>query len=462
MAKYDLRISEDGMVASLKLIDDGRPPTIGGIKAFLKEKGVVVGIKSEVIEEIVSEPQFDKEYVIAYGIPPKVGKDAQLIFQKNIEEKLNITENSYVDLKESSQLIIVKRGDILAEIIPPTKGEPGRSVRGEKIEGIQGKELKLNLGNNIVVNNNKIISKIDGKFISKETSNSEISLDVSDEHKIDGNIDYSTGNVRFPGKLIINGDVKSGFHVEATSYLEIKGVVESATVFCEGEAKIFGIKGAGKSSIKVKILRCNYIENANIEAEEDVIVKTAIVNSNIKAGKHVIVEGGTGKISGGYILATNLIEAEILGSEMGVKTICEVGVLPDLNEELNKLEQKITLDMENLRKLNSIIKGIQLLKDKGKINEERLEYYKKCFNTYKMLLSEIKADKEKLETIKYKIQSSKESAFIIAKKMAYPGTEIIIHKKKFMPTKPITKVVFKLEDDEIVPHGYQAETNVSR
>ncbi|MDN5345612.1 polymerase [Petrotoga miotherma DSM 10691] len=461
MAKYDLRISEDGMVASLKLIDDGRPPTIGGIKAFLKEKGVVVGIKSEVIEEIVSEPEYDKEYAIAYGMPPKVGKDAQLIFQQNIEEKLN-NENSYVDLKESSQLIIVKKGDTLAEIIPPTKGESGRNVRGEKIEGIQGKELKLKLGNNVEVNNNKVISKIDGKFLSKETPNGEISLDVSDEHKIEGNIDYATGNVRFPGKLIINGDVKSGFYVEATSYLEIKGVVESATVFCEGEAKIFGIKGAGKSSIKVKILRCNYIENANIEAEEDVIVKTAIVNSNIKAGKHVIVEGGTGKISGGYTLATNLIEAEILGSEMGVRSICEVGVLPDLNEELNKLEQKIALDMENLRKLNSIIKGIQVLKEKGKIDQKRLEYYKKSFNTYKMLLSEVREDKEKLETIRNKIQSSKESAFIIAKKVVYPGTEIIIHKKKFMPTKPITKVVFQLEDDEIVPHGYQKQTNVPR
>jgi len=461
MAKYDLRISEDAMVASLKLIDDGRPPTIGGIKAFLKEKGVIVGIKSEVIEEIVSEPIFDKEYAIAYGIPPKIGKDAQLIFQQNIKEKLN-NENNYVDLKESSQLIIVKKGDILAEITPATKGEPGKNVRGEKIEGIQGKELKLKLGSNVEVNNNKIIAKIDGKFLSKEPSSGEISLDVSDEHKIEGNIDYSTGNIRFPGKLIINGDVKSGFYVEASSYLEIKGVVESATVVCEGEAKIFGIKGAGKSSIKVRILRCNYIENADVEAEEDVIVKTAIVNSNIKAGKHIIVESGTGKISGGYTLATNLIEAEILGSEMGVRTICEVGVLPDLNEELIKLEQKIALDMENLRKLNSIIKGIQNLKDKGKIDKARLEYYKKSFNTYKMLLSEVKADKEKLETIRNKIQSSKESAFIIAKKVAYPGTEIIIHKKKFMPTKPITKVVFKLEDDEIVPHGYQQETNVSR
>ncbi|POZ88442.1 MULTISPECIES: DUF342 domain-containing protein [Petrotoga] len=462
MAKYNLRISEDGMVASLKLIDDGRPPTIEGIKSFLKEKGVVVGIKPEVIEEIVSQPKYDKEYSIAYGIPPKVGQDAQLIFQQNIEEKLNSTVNSYVDLKESSQLIIVKRGDTLAEIIPPTQGEPGKTVRGEKIEGIVGKDLKLKLGNNVEVNNNKIISKIDGKFVSKEEPNGEINLDVSDEHKIDGNIDYSTGNVRFPGKLFINGDVKSGFFVEAISYLEIKGVVESATVFCEGEANIFGIKGAGKSSIKAKILRSNYIENANVEAEEDVIVKTAIVNSNIKAGKHVIIEGGNGKISGGYTLATNLIEAEILGSEMGVRTVCEAGVLPDLNEELIKLEQKIALDTENLRKLSSIIKGIQILKEKGKADAKRLEYYRKCLNTYKILLSEVKTDKEKLEEIKNKIQSSIESAFIIAKKVVHPGTEIIIHKKKFIPTKPMTKVVFKLEGEEIVPHGYQEETNVPR
>jgi hypothetical protein len=459
MSKYEVRLSEDGMLATIKLVDDGKPPTIGGIQSILKEKNVAVGIKAETIEEIISDPNYDKEYVIATGIPPKTGKDGKIIFQKFMEKDTN-SENNYMDLKERSELIIVKRGFELARIEPPTKGEPGKTVTGEVIEGLEGKEAKIKTGENTLIVDNTIISKIDGKFITKKDSNGEIIIDVTDEHKIEGNIDYSTGNVRFPGKLIINGDVKPGFVVEATLYLEIKGIVESATTICEGDAKIFGIKGSGKSLVKSKNLTCNYVENATIEVAEGLVVKTSIVNSNIKAGKHVIVEGNKGRISGGSILATNLIEADILGSEMGVKTICEVGILPDLNEKLIQLEHKIAVDSENLRKTSTIIKGLKNIQDKNKLNSKQIEYFKKSLKTFKILTSELKNNKESLEKLKKLIEASQSSAFIISRNIVYPGTEIIIHKRKFAPTKPITKVVFKLENNEIVPHNYQSNVDV--
>lgn len=182
---------------------------------------------------------------------------------------------------------------------------------------------------NVYLNDNKIISNIDGKFVTNQDRSGEIYIDVLDEHKITGNIDYSTGNIRFPGKLYINGDVKAGFVVEAKDYLEIKGgVVESANVICQGDAYVFGIKGAGKGIVKAKNLKCNYIENSYIEVEDTLIVSTSILNSTIKAGKNVVVEGKNGRIAGGSVLATKLIESDILGSVMHVRTICEVGIPP--------------------------------------------------------------------------------------------------------------------------------------
>jgi Predicted polymerase, most proteins contain PALM domain, HD hydrolase domain and Zn-ribbon domain len=49
-------------------------------------------------------------------------------------------------MKEVSKLIIVNRGDELAEIIPPKRGKDGKNVKGEIVEGFLGKELKLKLG----------------------------------------------------------------------------------------------------------------------------------------------------------------------------------------------------------------------------------------------------------------------------------------------------------------------------
>lgn len=459
MSKYEIKISEDAMIASLKLIDDGKPPTIEEIENFLKEKGIIHGIRREVIDEIISTPKYNIEYPIAYGDPPRVGEDARLVYHEKLLQKLNNTDfiQKDIDLKETNQLIIVYIEEELAQVIPPKKGPDGKNVKGEVVEGIPGKDLKLKLGKNVELIENKVISKIDGKFISKEEKNGEIFLDVSDEHKIDGNVDYSTGNIRFPGKIVINGDVKPGFVVEAKTYIEIKGVVEAATIICEGEAHIFGIKGGGKGLIKVESLYCNYIENAQVEVSESVIVKTSIVNSSVKSGKSIIVEGSNGRISGGTVLATNLIEADILGSEGNVKTICEVGISPELNQELVDLETKVALITDNLKKLSSILTGLKKLKEKNMLDTQKLEYYKKSVNTFKLLLEELEEIKERLDLLKQKIQSSKESAFIIARRVVYPGVEIIIHKKKFVPNVPVTKVIFKLENDEISMHGYQTE-----
>ena len=40
---------------------------------------------------------------------------------------------------------------------------------------------------------------------------------------------------------------------------------------------------------------------------------------------------------------------------MHVRTICEVGIPPELNQELLNLESQLTLDTENLKKISSIL-----------------------------------------------------------------------------------------------------------
>lgn len=142
---------------------------------------------------------------------------------------------------------------------------------------------------------------------------------------------------------------------------------------------------------------------------------------------------------------------------MHVRTICEVGIPPELNQELIKLENQLASDTENLKKISSILTGLRKLKEMDKLDEQRLEYYKKSLNTFKVLLEEIEKTQERIREIKSQIQDSREEAFIIARDVAYPGVEIIIHKKKFVPTKPLTKVIFQLENEEIVLHGYKAE-----
>jgi len=40
-------------------------------------------------------------------------------------------------------------------------------------------------------------------------------IEVSEYLEIEGDVDYNTGNIEFPGIVIIKGDVKPGFVVRA-------------------------------------------------------------------------------------------------------------------------------------------------------------------------------------------------------------------------------------------------------
>lgn len=62
--------------------------------------------------------------------------------------------------------------------------------------------IKIKTWKNVYLNDNKIISNIDGKFVTNQDRSGEIYIDVLDEHKITGNIDYSTGNIRFQENYI--------------------------------------------------------------------------------------------------------------------------------------------------------------------------------------------------------------------------------------------------------------------
>jgi hypothetical protein len=156
-------------------------------------------------------------------------------------------------------------------------------------------------------------------------------------------------------------------------------------------------------------------------------------------------------------MAGNIISAAYIGSRMSVKTCCEVGVPPSLNEEMTILESQIALDVQNLKKLSMILKGLMKLKKEKKLSKDKVEQYRKTVQTAKELKSNLSKNELHLERLQKSIENSKEGGEIIAKEIIYPGSEIMIHKKKFFPNKEITKVKFVLNEDKIIMKGFNEE-----
>jgi uncharacterized protein (DUF342 family) len=105
----------------------------------------------------------------------------------------------------------------------------GKTVTGEDVNDID-QWFRHFAGNNVNISEDGLTlsAAIEGCLFWKA---GQLTVDVI--YHISGDVDYSTGNVKFDGAILIDGDVRSGFRVDATGSIYINGSVEAAEVYSE-------------------------------------------------------------------------------------------------------------------------------------------------------------------------------------------------------------------------------------
>ena len=447
--KVEVKLPDNAMVATVTLIDDGLRYDISEseILEALKDAGVRFGIDVEAIKEIVEYPSFDREYVVARGKPPVDGNDGKVIITKRAERE-RTESGGRVDLRELAARgrIIVRKGEVVGRMIKPTPGTPGVNVRGERVPPKPGNPSKMKVGRNLrVESDGRIVAEKDGLLRITEDQ-----IYVEEVLEIKGDVDYSTGNVDFPGSVVVKGDVKPGFVVRARGDITVNGIVEAATLISyEGGIYLNGVKGQDKGMIRArKIVKAKFLESAHVECQGSVVVEGSITNSVVKSGNSVLAEGRRGTIVGGLITALKEISAEEIGSPIGVKTILEIGFDPEIREKEKILSAQIKLDEENLEKLGSILKDLVHIKEKsgGQLPPEKEELYEKVTQTIIHLKSSIEENKRELFRMRQLQRKSRLEARIVVRKKMHPGVKITIFNKEIEVDRPLGPVVLTVDE----------------
>ena len=434
--------------------------------SHLKSYGVVYGIMEDAIENIVKSKIFDKPVLVAVGKKPVDGKDGQIVIIKpeQTEDGQSIADKGKIDLRElpARMRTIVKAGQTVAEIIPPTEGEEGRNVLGRVLKPKVGKPPQLKLGRNVrlIEDGKKVVAAVGGILIAATDG----TIDVNEVLNVQGDVDYSTGNIDFPGEVRIKGDVKPGFAVKAKGDVVVGGVIEAATVVSfEGSVSALGIKGREKGIVKAKEeVRAKFVENAVVEAGKAVIVDGPITNSQIKAEEKVIAKGSKGVIVGGTISAGSYVEAEEIGSELGVSTHVEVGVEPEERERMKVLKAQLELDRENLSKLVAVYKTLKEIMDRnqGKLPPDKIELFRKVGQSMINLRNNVEMVERELEEIQRRMREKYMFAKVVARRVLHPGVEICIFDKRYYNDKSLQKVLLVLEDEQVRVGGYSGDSEV--
>ena len=389
-ALMTLDVSDDSMKAYIFV----QPPEEGGadlavedIRGFLENNRIIQGILEEAIAEFEDFPVYGTPYLTAEGIAPVNGTDAKVLYNFETEPdriRIQEREDGSVDFKELGRFQNVVKGQPLARKIPPGPSRDGRTVYGGYIPAKDGRDMEIGLGKNVTITDNgaSVVAAASGHVMLKDGK-----INVDTILVIPGNVDNRTGNVNALGSVEIKGNVEDGFSVSADGKIEVAGYVGKANLRAGGdiivsrginggEGKEFGDIIAGKS------IWSSFIQNAQAEAGEYVIVSAGIVNSEVTAQKKVLCKGRRAKIVGGHVRASEEVNAVIFGSPGGAETLVEVGFDPKAREEIEQLEkQRDALDAER----DTVDLNLQGLKRQVRAHRRRLSKEKEqLFNELRL------------------------------------------------------------------------------
>ncbi|MBQ1713736.1 MAG: FapA family protein [Treponema sp.] len=362
-------IDKDEMYATISV----SPPSMSGaeisandIIRALESQGVVAGINEEKIAEFVDNPVYHIPYEVATAIAPVNGSDAYMKYNFETDRsklKIKESETGQMDFKELNLIQNVVEGQPLAQKIQPQRGKGGKTVMGRYLEATNGKDIQIPLGQNVKLDSDgvTVLAACNGEVL---IVSGKICVEPIKEVK---GVNIKTGNVTYFGTVIVHGNVEDGYNIKADGNIEIYGSVGNCRIESGGDIVISqGIMGRDEGVVSTpKSVWARFIQNAKVEAGENVVVNDNIMNSQVSAMKKIVVRGKRAQIIGGHLFATEEITAKNIGAPAGgTETILEVGFDPKSKARLLELqEQQAAL----VKELEEVDKNIETLENQKKV-----------------------------------------------------------------------------------------------
>lgn len=457
---FQIQISPDEMKAFIVIIKPekyGRVLDPQEVVQGLKGRNVFFGIKEEAIKNAIENEIYNMPVLVAEGEPPLEGRDAEIKyhFKTSTDDiKFAIAEDGSVDFHKLDIVQSVVVGQVLATKIPLERGKAGKTVSGRVIPARDGREVRLMPGKNAKISpdGSQIVSEINGQVVFKNGK-----INVEEVLAIEGDVDLNTGDINFPGNIVINGNINDTFKVFSGGNIEVRGNIGKAEVVAEGNIVVrAGIQGKDEARITCGgDIYAKFIERAQLQIEGDIFIPEVLLHSKVQCKGNIICSGGRrSQIAGGHIRALKEINAKYLGAESYVETIIEAGSDAEAEDKLveaNRRKEELTKELPEITKQ---LNNLSMLMAGGPLppNKEEL------FNTLSVKNTEIRQEvtalEEQIEQIHEYLENLGEEAKISASKITYPGVKVKIKSAILVVKSDYEFVTFRKEGPnvKIVPY----------
>lgn len=388
--RIEITFDQSGMLANMMLFapkNGGRHVNMDMVAEELRMKGIVSGVDEMDIRDMLDNHVYETSVCIARAVPAKAGANGYIDYKYEKKRVIQPKHDEFgvANYRELDTIVPIRKGDIIAEITPPTEGEAGINIFGEPIPPEPGKPAKVTVGKNSVMT-------VDGKYIVASCDGHVMygvgCFNVEDTVTVHSDLDISVGNINFFGDVRIKGNVMEGFSVKAGKNLIIDGSVFDAELEAGGNVSIGGglVNTTLKSEGNVKMTFC---QNSTVTAKGDVEAKEFTFSEVFSYGT-LKATGPHGAIVGGKITAMRDVTAAIIGSEKYTRTEINIGDGSVTFARKRKAENELEQFKE---KYDMAVKNLEFLKFRksqqgGVLSEQqqkqmKLETQNKLFSTVK-------------------------------------------------------------------------------
>ena len=434
--KINVKISEDGMEVYATIIPgiERKMPRFEEIMEVLHDEGVIFGIMEDEIERMIKEEVIFKPVMVARGIHPTEPVDAKVEykFPKDGIMELSTFDKNRVDPVARRKIYICRKGEILVEKKPAIDGKPGRDVFGREIPSKKGKDIALHelVGKNVKLSEDGkfIISMVEGQpYVSNDGK-----VNVKEIFVVNGDLDYSVGNIDFPGSVWIRGNIDGNFKVISGKDVIIDGIV-SGGFHIEAKGSVVIRKGVfGRKRGKIISggdVSAKFLSETFVASEGSIEVGEYMMNCHAVAKKDVAVFG-KGLIVGGKVSAGKSIKARVLGNMSGAKTVVEAGVDFETQKQYYEISHELMELVRELTSLSTLQRKFKMMLDNvsDSENKEISLILINIENKKKTLYERMEKRRKTLEAlnISRREKQLRKNALIVASDACYPGVTVSI------------------------------------
>jgi uncharacterized protein (DUF342 family) len=336
-------------------IGRGAPINLDYIRDLLEKLNIVYGIQWESIQDAVQECNLGRKILrnilIAQGDPPVSEIAEYMQINPYLGQSGKAKEDGKIDYRSQSPFIIVKKDQALAKQKSRKIGRDGKNVHGAVIPHGTLRPAGVSGGKNTRMEGRYLLSNINGQFV--ETGGV---VSVSDSLVIKGGVGYKTGNIIFPGDVVIDGPVSDGFKIYSGGSVTIKQTFDVTDAVTRNDLTVAGgLIGRGRALVKVGgSMRSKFIENCLVAARKTIFVDLEIINSNVFTLENLEMSD-RGRILGGEIWAVRGLRTGAIGKKTGKPTRIHCGIDFTIEQEKEKNNNMLRILAAKLARLRELL-----------------------------------------------------------------------------------------------------------